>query len=66
MDKTNDVTNDSKKQDLIQEKSINISNKYDCQTGILTPFEINEHALYIIRMFYFFFFLLKIKKKFLN
>lgn len=45
------MENDSEKQKLIQAKSLNISSTYHCQTGVLTPFEINEHALYIIRMF---------------
>ena len=44
------MSNDLLKQELIQEKSLSISNKYHCQTGILTPFDINEHALYIISM----------------
>jgi hypothetical protein len=46
------MSNDSSKQESIQEKSLLISNKYKCQTGILTPFDINEHALYIIRTFF--------------
>jgi hypothetical protein len=44
------MSDDSSKQELIQQRSVYISNIYHCQTGILTPFEINEHALYIIRM----------------
>ncbi len=51
MSTTISETNGSEKQKLIQEKSVYISNTYDCQTGILTPFDINEHALYIICMF---------------
>ncbi len=42
------MSNDSLKNELIEEKSVSISNKYHCQTGILTPFEVNEHGLYII------------------
>ena len=51
------VMNDTEKQKLIQEKSVNISNMYHCQTGLLTPFDINEHALYIICMFLFYLYL---------
>jgi hypothetical protein len=58
------MSNDSLKQELIQEKSVSISTKYHCQTGILTPFEINEHGLYIIGMeICFFFCFVELKKK---
>ncbi len=46
------IVSDSVKQEAIQEKSVNISNIYHCQTGILSPFDLNEHGLYIICMFY--------------
>ncbi|CAF1172488.1 unnamed protein product [Adineta steineri] len=42
------VNSDSLKQETIQDKSVDISNTYHCQTGVLTPFDINEHGLYII------------------
>ena len=43
------MSNEKEKQgDKIQNKSNEISLKYHCQSGILTPFEINEHALYLI------------------
>jgi hypothetical protein len=51
MNRRNGVISESSKQEAIQEKSVNISNSYRCQTGVLTPFDLNEHGLYIICMF---------------
>jgi len=45
------MSNNNEKQEQVQQKSVQISEKYHCQTGILTPFEINEHGLYLICMF---------------
>ena len=45
------TTSESSKPEEVQQKSVNIANTYHCQTGILTPFDLFEHALYIIRMY---------------